>query len=533
LETLAERIGERFRLLTDGNRAALPRHRTLQAMIAWSYDLLSESERVLLRRLSVFAGGWTLDAAENVGAGEPIEAENVLDLLTRLVDKSLVVYERGEARYRLLETIRQFAQERLVESGEAEAFRWRHAEQYLWLAEEAEPRLFTPDSRAWLDRLEREQDNLRALLGWVVEAAASPWGDKAVDHGLRLGWALRLYWQTRGSVTEGREWLERLLTPGVNPGRSAAVRRTEVRARALSAAGTLAWMQGDTNTAKRNYQECLSIGRELGDRGVIAVALQGLGTAAFYEGAYQESRTLHEQSLSIRRELGDQLGIALCCNNLGVITREQRDYERAQALLEESLAIRRELGADLHASAPLMVLGTVRMLRGDCVQAIASYEESLAVSQELGAQLKIGEVFRYLGTVARLEGDLETSRARYVESTRLHLRLGHRFELAMCLAGLASTVVAIGEQAGRSNREKESFRGMAWLARGTRLFGAAEALCEANKWHILAPDRIDRDRWMAVARAGLGEAAFAAMWAEGRALSLEQACALALEGDEP
>jgi predicted ATPase/DNA-binding SARP family transcriptional activator len=541
VEALAERLDDRFSMLTGGSRTALSRHRTLRACIDWSYAPLSEPERALLRRLSVFAGGWSLEAAEAVGADDEtagtatavpaVHSHDVLDLLTKLVDKSLVVYENGggDVRYRLLETIRQFAQECLAESDEEEAIRRRHAEYYLGLAMEAEPRLWTPDSGAWLDRLEREQDNVRAVLGWVVARAAFPTGDEAVEIGLRLGRALHLYWETR-SVREGREWLERLLTSSAGTARGAVPKRTDVRARAVFTVGTLAWMQGDMNAAKRSHQECLSIGRELEDRWLIAIALQGLGVVACCEGEYQEARTLFEESLSLRRELGDRRRIAIACNNLGFVTRELGDYDRAQALLEESLALSREFGNDLQAAKPLIVLGTVQMMRGDYPGALGYLHESMAITQELGVPRELAIALCCLGMVARLEGDLETSRARYVESTRLHQRLGNRFELVPCLVGLACTSVAIGEQAVRTDEETESPRARAWWARGTRLFGTAEALCETNRWTLFATDQIDRERWVAAARAGLGEAAFAAAWAQGRALSLDQAVAQALEG---
>jgi non-specific serine/threonine protein kinase len=529
VETLADRLEDSLRLLTHGNRVALPRHRTLRAMIDWSHDLLSAPEKVLLRRLAVFAGGWTIAAAEAVCG------DDVLDLLTMLVDKSLVLYEnrKGEWRCRLLEPIRQYAQEHLNASGEELKIRRRHADYYLAFATEAEPHLMSPEAGAWMDRLEREQDNVRAVLGWVVASAASPWGGEAAELGLRLGSALGFYWEDR-SVTEGREWLERLLTPSASPARGTVLKRTAVRAGALFLAGKLAWRQGDTHTVKRNFEECLSIGRELEDRSVIASALLGLGSQIHREGGDQEARTIMEESLSIRRELGDRRRIGVCCNSLGCVARDQRDYDRAQALLEESLTLFLELDNDVDAVHPLLNLGILQIVRGDYPGARAYLQQGISIAQDIGLPRDLASASCCLGTVARLEGNLETSHARYRESTRLHQRQGDRPELMGCLVGLACTSAAIGEQALRTDEETESLRARSWWVRGARLFGAAEALCEANTWRLRPDHLIDRERWVAAARAALGEEAFAATWAEGRALSLDEACDLALaeEGAE-
>jgi non-specific serine/threonine protein kinase len=287
------RLDQRFALLTDGSRAALPRHRTLRSMLDWSYDLLGEPEKLFLQRLSVFAGGWTLTAAEEVCAGEGIEHRDVLDLMTSLVDKSLVVPEQGYAqtRCRLLETVRQYARDRLEDSGGSAAVRVRHRDYYLALAEEADPKLRGAEQAEWLRRLEEEHDNLRAGLDWSL-VEAEPKG------GLRLCGALQRFWWTRGHFTEGRQWCTRVL------GKAGAEERTRERAKVLIEAGALAFFQGDYPAARALLEESLAILRELGDRFGIAVSLSNLGNVAYGQSDYLAGKAMYEESLAIHRELG-------------------------------------------------------------------------------------------------------------------------------------------------------------------------------------------------------------------------------------
>src|SRR4029453_18939027 len=253
IEQINARLHDRFKLLTSGDRAALPRQQTLRATLDWSYDLLSEEERLLLRRVSVFAGGWTLEAAEWVCVSDDMAGGDVLDLLTSLCDKSLVLAEhKGErSRYRLLETMRQYADEKLVESGDSRAVRRRHRDYFLMLAEKVEPNLLGAEQAGWLQRLEDEHENLRASLESSLEEAAS-------GMGLRLCAALPRFWITRGHLSEGREWCARFLAGGEDE-------RTEERAKALSAAGRLASYQSDYRAARALQEESLAIRRQLGD----------------------------------------------------------------------------------------------------------------------------------------------------------------------------------------------------------------------------------------------------------------------------
>jgi predicted ATPase/DNA-binding SARP family transcriptional activator len=303
LEQIASRLDDSLRLLTWGSRTASPRRRTLRGTLDWSYALLGELERRLFGRLSVFAGGWTLEAAEAVGAGD-IQQGDVVDLLSRLVDKSLVVAEAQEVvRYRMLEPIRQYARERFEESEEVEAVKRRHAEFYLVLAEEAEPGVEGPQQAAWLERLEAEHDNLRTALSWSLER-----GEEA-ELGLRVGEALGQFWYLRGYFGEGRRWLEEALA-------KASPASTAARANALRRLSFLAFMQGDLDRAQEAGEEGLNLERVkqfwdiAGRRSIAAGLLHMLGLVMSARGDPERAIHLYEESLVFSRKVGDERGIA-------------------------------------------------------------------------------------------------------------------------------------------------------------------------------------------------------------------------------
>jgi predicted ATPase/DNA-binding CsgD family transcriptional regulator len=373
-QQIAARLDDRFRLLTTSGHASMTRHRTLRALVDWSHDLLSDAERTLFRRLAVFAGGWTLEAAEAVCG------EGVLDLLAQLVDKSLVLVDEqsGVLRYRLQETLRQYALERLDESGETLEIRRRHAEHYLVLAEEAEPRLFSPEQELLLAQLEREHDNLRLALGWSSEA-----GD--VEVGLRLAGALWRFWQVRGYLREGRAWLDRLLTT------AGAAERTIGRARALNAIGFLTFLQGDYDTAQPLLEESLAIRRALNDRQGIVESLTNLGLLLRCRGRTAEARLLFEEALGVSRALGDRAWEARTLNKLARLVFYEGDHAAARALHEESLARGRQAGNTWDIAIALGDLGDVSHALGDDAAARGLYAQSLAVWQELGDERGIAQ----------------------------------------------------------------------------------------------------------------------------------------------
>ena len=399
VDELARRLGDRFRLLAGADRTALPRQQTLRAAVDWSYALLPEPERVLLRRLAVFAGGWTLDAAEQVCAGDGIASEDVLELLVQLVNKSLVVVEvHAELqRYRLLEMIREYADEKLSEAGEEAMVRQRHLG---WLRAmiEATPRFLRgPEGDAWLDRFEQELDNLRAALTWSRREFADP------ESMLRLAGGTWEFWYRRGRLSEGRGWIEAALAAG---GGSAAA-----RAQALVGAFSLAHVQGDSERAETLAREALALYRELADRQGTGWCLFALGILAQSRGDHKRAAALGEESLVLLRQAGDRLGSAIALGGLGMLAHQQGVYGRAAAL----------------------------------------YEQALALYRERADRYGIGWSLHYLGLAAGAQGDRDRARSLLEESVKLRHEIGDAEGLAGCLEGLAALEATTGrpERAAR------------------------------------------------------------------------------------
>jgi len=498
-DQIAARLDERFRLLTGGSRTALPRQQTLRATMDWSYGLLTDQERTVLRRLSVFAGGWTLEAAEAVCAGGGVEASDILDLLTQLVNKSLVVADTqsGEARYRLLETVRQYGWNRLEESNETAAMRRRHRDLYLRLAESAEPKLLGPEQVVWLERLETEHDNLRAALEWskMEEGGAEAW--------LRLAGALHEFWHMRGHHSEGREWLEGALS---------ACARTPgpLRAKALYGAGELTWDQ-DPVRGEELLRESLSLFGGLKDVSGVAYSLHHLAHAAEEQAEYGRAVALFDESLARFREIGDRWGVGWSLHCLGAQTLNQGDVDRAKTLLEESLLIVRELGNTFTLAYVHHHLGVVAEKQGDYERATVLLERGLALSQHVGNKRHIPAVQCSLAHVWLHRGDLERAATLYRESLILRREIGEKSGLAESLEGLARLACA-----------------QVHYERTARILGAAEVLREATGSHRMPLHQVDHDQRVASVQGALGPSAFATAWAEGRAVTLERAIEYAL-----
>jgi len=394
---IADRLADRFALLAGTDRPTRPRHQTLQAAMDWSYDLLTEPERLLLARLSVFAGGFTLEAAEAICAGESIERGQVLNLLARLVDKSLVIPQTmdGEARFRLLETIREYARLKLETAGAAGEIRLRHRDWYLALSERAEPGIRGHDQAAWLERLDQEHDNLRAALTWSRDE------DETAEAGLRLAAALWRFWDMHGYLTEGREWLEALLA---RPDRAPVGLRT----RALNVAGVLAHRQGDYDSVPRLSGEALRLAQQEGDDWNAALALHHLAHAVQAGGDLSRAAAMMDESVGLFGRAGDRWGTALSLNCRGDIARNQDDNKRAAALFDEALRLWRDIGDRWGLSASLANLGWVMDHLGDARRAAALFKESLEIARELG--LKVW-VTLMLTATARTMADSDPQRA--------------------------------------------------------------------------------------------------------------------------
>jgi non-specific serine/threonine protein kinase len=535
LAQIAARLDDCFRLLAGGDRTAMPRHQTLRAAIDWSYDLLAEAERVVFRRLGVFAGRWTLEAAEAVLSSElrvlSWETENsklvtqnskldVLEVLANLVDKSLVVVDLppgGTAWYRMLEPVWQYSRERLRQSGEATALRERHAAFYLELAETAEPELSGKQQEVWLDRLEAEHDNLRAALAWAL--GARDWGlgtgepaiptspqslaPSSLGIGLRLAGSLWWFWEARGHTSEGRAWLANALARAPAP--------AAARARALLGAGFLADSQGDYPAARALLEESLALSQTLGDQQGLAYALVFLGLVVLSLGDHARTSELLSAGLTAAQAIGDTRAIAKALHGLGMVAYYQGDAARAAAHYTESLALFQQLGDLLNIGLLLGNLGVVALARGDYQRARALFEKDLALCRQLRNRRGVAWDLYYLGTLALEEGDAAQARALYDESLALRRELGDRRGIAETLEGLAG-VAAIEGRAERA----------------ARLFAAAAALWQAIGEQRRPANQPRYERTVSAVYAALRDDQIAAAGAAGRAMSLDQAVAEAL-----
>lgn len=516
-EEIEARLDDRFRLLTGGSRTAMPRQQTLRALIDWSYDLLSEPERVLLSRLSVFAGGWTFDAAETVCSLQNAEGSDgnqptanhllptdILDLLSHLIDKSLVLAEEqdGATRYRMLETIRQYAREKLFELGEGEQVRERHLEFFAKFAEEADAKLNGADQVVWLNRLESEHDNLRAALQWSIESQGldrTNW-----DWGLRLAGALGQFWHKHSHWSEGRRWLKETL----NTSKDAS---SSVRANVLNEAGYFAMWQNDHKEAWTFFEQSLALYREQNDKGNIAQVLFRLGISLEDQGDYVRAIQTVEESLNLRQQIGDKSGVSYSLHLLGEIARDQGNYSRARQFLEKSLALSRELADKWEIGLNLGTLAEIALRQGEYELASTLCEESLALWRELGDKRMLGVSTHKLGLAACGKGDQTLARDLLQKALRLLLELRDRYKITQILEGLAKIASAEG------NAE-----------RAARILGAAEALRQAANLPLPPSERTDYEHDITALRAKLDEAAFSNVWAEGRAMTMEQAVEYAL-----
>lgn len=633
VEQIAARLDDRFRLLTSDSRITLPRHKTLRALIDWSYDLLTEAEQTVLRRLSVFAGGWTLESAEAI-AGDA--NGDVLDMLSQLVDKSLVTFEHRDtayARYRLLETIRQYAHERLLEHGEVEQTRDQHLKYFLHLAELAEPELRQADQIVWLDRLEVELDNFRAALEWSLEH------ERHIEAGLRLAAALMWLWDLRDHKREGSNWLERVLSAEAHTrgSESLSQTRTLARAQAFNAAAFLMGVQGYFTKQDALATQGLELSRKLGDPGQRskAFALWNLACVARIQQDYSRAHTLFEESLALYRQTKDAVGITHCLVALGDIALVEDDYDRAKILFEESLVLRKDIGDKNGMANAYLTLGEVAFGQGDFAQATALSELSLALYVEVGNRSAQGMVLNFIGSVSQAQGEyakairhsesalalaheigdksfiavsryhlgqISWSQGEYEQAARLYEEalilfrgLEGNVRVAMTLRGLGDVALAQGEREraaklyeevlalGR-NMEEGKFTianalfglgrvaqvrsdltsartahqealalwcelherwdiaasldalaavavGQGQVQQAARLFGAAATLYELIRW-MQAPFEQDmHEHAVATVRSQLDESTFISSWAEGAAMTLDQAVQRALRFD--
>jgi predicted ATPase/class 3 adenylate cyclase len=501
IDQIAARLDDRFRLLTGGSRTALPRQRTLQATIDWSYRLLSEEERLLLRQLSVFpaGGGWTLEAAEQVCQGG-----DVMDLLLRLVDKSLVVAdtETGEPRYHMLETIRQYAQEKLDDAGEADAARDRHLEYFHLLAAQASPHLKSARQLEWLERLDVEHDNLRLALGWA-QAGGS------VLKGLALVTDLEMFWIYRAYIHEPVPVIENLLGRQLPSGSAA------LAALAHQIAATLQLFQRNMAAARAHALESERLLMQLGPAGNSRLAeVRGLFLEIDAETGPDPSRQrrAYKQVLELAKGSGNSWYEAHAIKNLGMTYRRSGDFREVRQLLEQSLAIFTRCGDGLRASEQDMTLGILAFEEGDYAEARLRLQAAVAFFRRARFNIQLDTPLWMLGVLSLREGDLPQAVAWYTECLQCDMQLGIDNQVAECLLGFARI-------AGLQGKPQ----------RAAQLLGAAQAELERRHLPLETFDEADLQELDALLRHELGEAVFETNAGRGRILSLDQAAAFCLE----
>lgn len=484
-QALLARLSNRLKLLTGGARDLPARQQTLRNTIAWSYDLLEPAEQILFRRLAVFGGGCTLDAIEAVcGAADgvaPLEADP-LDALGLLMDKSLVRQQdahtsEDEPRFTMLETIREYGLDQLAASGEHAVLRSAHLRYFLALAEQAEPQLRGPEQGAWMERLEREHDNLRAALTWA--RVGEPGEPADVERGLRLAGALWRFWFTRGYLREGRDWLESLL-------------------------GALGDVQSE-GSAQSTVPLAVQV-----------KALHGAGTLATWQGEYDIAVTLLEAELTLAREIGDAASTSSALNNLGVVALWQSRLDRAAACFEEAVAIHKREGSLGRAATALENLAETVYYQGDLDRATALVEEALPLFQQVGDAGGEASVLCALGHILRSRGHGARAAAQYRAALELRRDLGDSRGMVECLEGLGMVMASDGQ-----------------AERGARLLSAAASIRQTIGFPVPPQEQPPLDLALAALRASLTEERFAAAWEQGRVLTAEQAIADCLNTHQP
>jgi predicted ATPase/DNA-binding SARP family transcriptional activator len=629
---IAQRLDDRFRLLTGGSRLALPRHQTLRASIDWSYELLSPAERSLLQHLSVFAGGWTLEGAEAVGCGEDIQACDVLELLGHLVDKSLIQTSNvvaGLYRFRMLETIRQYAHEKLVEAGQAEEARERHLKCYLELVERLEKVIRGPDQVRIQERLETELDNLRLALAWSLEGKGQPGWDP--EPGLRLAAALHWFWYFRGREDEGVQWLELLLAGELEERGSKPLtpERIKCRAKALLVAAFLAYIIGelaktgklsdescelyqslgvdgrlgyayartyivsllDIKERRKELEECLAIFRAEGDRFGMAESLYHLGIIAIFCKEYEKAKGYYEDMLALRKEIGDLDGIAWSYLLLGLLAYAQGKGEPWRAMIEESqglysknhnenllgvshlsfgeleiydgnyaqaaahcgegLSIGRRLGSDALIFRGLLGLGWLALVQGNSLEAAERFEEDLAYFRKKDNTTYIAYSLYALGMLAWAIEESEQASRMYTDALIQCRAGGDTYCEATILCGLGKVAIARGEFDQAKAQFEQAFKiknlfhyinldphepailtleatatlvaTQGQMEQAARLLGATEVEHKKVFYGRLPRERQEREACVSTVRLAMGAEAFAAAWAQGQAMTAEQA----------
>jgi predicted ATPase len=539
VDQIARRLDDRFRLLTGGARTLLPRQQTLRALIDWSYDLLSEPERLFLRRLSIFAGGRTLEAVEEVCAVDTIESYEVLDLLSQLVNKSLIVVvehtRSGVTRYRMLETIRQYARDRLSEAGGREILRQRHLAYFVKLTAQAGPELYRSNQAFWLNRLDEELDNLRLALEWALATD--------VQAGLQIvAGPIYRFWLFRSTSRELGKWLAQFLQRSDGS--------TPLRARALAIQSQcIVNTEGNFHEAHELAERSLQMARSLGDRHSEAFSLSILGGFTLLQGSVGEAIPLLEQSLALYRTLGDKAGQAGTIDWLSI---NNPDLEHATAYAREGLLLCRELGDLTGIASILTTLARLTYTRGDFSSPAAWLDEVLSIARQIGDQVREDEALITYGTLAYWQGDYQTAIEYYKQGILLGEEIGYHYQNLWAYVYMAYALLRQGELQRARQLFVDGIRGMqkadlvigivfavegvaslhvsqGQTERAARLFAWANRMRALMSDPRPAVEQASVERDMEVIRSRLNASDLPGLLAEGQSLTIEEAVALALE----
>jgi predicted ATPase/DNA-binding SARP family transcriptional activator len=484
LSELSQDLATNLDLLESQSRNRVEQHRSIRAAFDHSWNLLNEKEQEALRKLSVFRGGFTREAAWLV-------ADTSVALLATLVDKSLL--RIAEGRYNFHSLLQQYALEKLeVNTEETNDVRANHADFFVKLAESIESELRGKQQKEWLTRLEQEHDNLTSGLAWTLQHVSRN------AKGLQLAGALRFFWYLRGYLSEGRTWLDALLAKDFHKG-------SFVYLKALCASALLTREQGDYAVAQSSYETCIKLGQELGAKDIVARSLTGLGNIAHVRGDHAAARNFFEQSLAFERVMENDLGISVGLHNLAGVAYAQGDYPTARAFCEESLAIERKRGDQSGIGTSLVSLGQIALEQGDTTFARTYFEEGLAIQKVLGDKTRLTITYGYMAQLEEVQGEYVKARKFAVESLKIVVEIGYKAVATLILNGLARLAV----------RQQE-------FEQAAVFWGTLERLLETTGIPLPFRDKAVYEQNVEIAKAQLGDEAFTNAWTRGKLMELEQ-----------
>ena len=441
VEKILQRLNDRFTLLTGGKRTALPRQQTLKALIDWSYDLLTGKEKILWRRLCVFSGGWTLEAAENICSDDDIKDFEVLELLGQLTEKSIIIYENERERYRILESLKYYGEEKLTESDEYENLIKKHLNYYKEMSEEAEPELDGKDVFLWLEKIESDHNNIQTAIYRSINER------KNIDEAAILAGSMGRFWDIRGHYSTGKLLLDKILLSGIS---------RSVSGKVLYSNGFLLTKMGDYGTALEHYQKCLEIGGDTVDKNLVAGSLQGMGNVFYLQGKFEKAKKYYNESLEMRKESEDKRGTSNSLYGLGSVAYYQGDYELAKKHFHESLEIRRDIGDNLGVGESINGLGGVAFYQGDFQLAKKYYEECLLINREIGQKAGVAYTLYSLGNVEYNQGNFEKVKEFIEESLSMFRELGDKRGVSLCIYCFAQVALNLKDYKNADENYKES-----------------------------------------------------------------------------